>query len=167
MPYIALRHPLLLRRDTKYLSLFFNARSAICHTDCSSIAHQWTSRVHLSEQINMLSFNLNVLTILATVPTLINAFTISHWAGKECRSQSLGKGDFDPTSGCQRGFAGNSASVVIQPAPDDKDFGNVVVFFSGDDCKPSDIMNNGEGFSDDGCFTGNYGSYEVWDLWKI
>jgi hypothetical protein len=49
-----------------------------------------------------------------------------------------------------------------------KDFGNVVVFFDGDDCKPSNIMQDGAAFVfEDGCWTGNYGSYEVWDLWKV
>lgn len=115
----------------------------------------------------MLSFNLNVLVTLTTLSAFCNAYAMTHYTGLQCRGGGLGKADVNPTSGCQRGFAGNAASVVVKAADNDKDFGNAVVFFSGPDCNPKDIMNNGDGFSVDGCFTANYGSYEVWDLWKI
>lgn len=68
-------------------------------------------------------------------------------------------------SGCQKELAGNAASVVITADEGNKDFGNVVVFFEGDDCKPSNIMQSGAAFVyEDGCWIGNYGSYEVLDL---
>jgi hypothetical protein len=44
---------------------------------------------------------------------------------------------------------------------------SVVVFFEGDDCKPSNIMWKGDAFSDEGCTNIGYGSYEIWDLWKV
>jgi hypothetical protein len=98
--------------------------------------------------------------------TLADAYSLSIYGGLGCRGQTLGKREMKVDSGCQRDFAGNGASALI--AADDKDLGNVIVFFEGDDCKPSNIMNNGTAFEfESKCWTGNYGSYEVWDLWKV
>ena len=87
-----------------------------------------------------------------------------------CRSANLGWRDVDASTGCNRDNAGVAASIMIAHneteeagGEGDKDFGSVVVLFHGDDCKPSDILTYG----DDGCLTGNYGSYEVWDLWSV
>ncbi|KAF1839130.1 hypothetical protein BDW02DRAFT_564113, partial [Decorospora gaudefroyi] len=71
-------------------------------------------------------------------------------------------------SGCHRDYAGNGASALITADESGKDFGSVVLFFEGDDCKPSNIMEGGAAFAfEDGCWTGNYGSFEVWDLFKV
>jgi hypothetical protein len=100
--------------------------------------------------------------------TLTNAYKLSIYGGKSCRGQSLGTREVKVGSDCQRDFAGNGASAVIKVDEGNKDFGNVVIFFEGDDCKPSNIMQEGTAFVfEDGCWTGNYGSYEVWDLWKV
>lgn len=108
------------------------------------------------------------LPLLAALTTLTTAYKLSIYGGQSCRGQGLGTREMKPDSGCQRDFAGNGASVVITNDEGNKDFGNVVVFFDGDDCKPSNIMQDGAAFSfEDGCWTGNYGSYEVWDLWKV
>ncbi|KAH8728384.1 hypothetical protein GQ44DRAFT_724385 [Phaeosphaeriaceae sp. PMI808] len=109
-----------------------------------------------------------VLHSLAAFCALTNAYKLSLYGGKSCRGQNLGSREMKADSGCQRDFAGNGASVVITADEGNKDFGNVVVFFEGDDCKPSNIMQDGAAFVfEDGCWTGNYGSYEVWDLWKV
>jgi hypothetical protein len=108
-----------------------------------------------------------LLTSLATL-TLTNAYKLSIYGGQSCRGQSYGSREMKVDSGCQRDFAGNGASMVVSTDEGNKDFGNVVVFFDGDDCKPSNIMQDGTAFRyEDGCWTGNYGSYEVWDLWKV
>jgi hypothetical protein len=99
--------------------------------------------------------------------TLTNAYKLNFYSGQGCRSQSLGNREMKADGGCQREFAGNGASVSIKIDENNKDSGSVVIFFEGDDCKPSNIMQNGGAFVfEDGCWTGNYGSYEVWDLWK-
>ncbi|KAF1842949.1 uncharacterized protein K460DRAFT_407321 [Cucurbitaria berberidis CBS 394.84] len=105
---------------------------------------------------------------LATFFTLTNAYKISFYSTQNCHSLPLGSREMKVDSGCQRDLAGTSASVIIKADEGNKDFGNVVVFFKGDDCKPSNIMQDGAAFVfEDGCWTGNYGSYEVWDLWKV
>jgi hypothetical protein len=109
-----------------------------------------------------------VLACLSTFYTFTNAYKLSIYGGKSCRGQSYGSREMKVDSGCQRDFAGNGASVVISADASNKDFGNVVVFFEGDDCKPSNIMQGGAAFVfEDGCWTGNYGSYEVWNLWNV
>lgn len=117
----------------------------------------------------MLLSTSHALAILAALSTATNAFTITHHNGIGCRGQFLSKTEnLNPTSGCQQAWAGKAGSVRVDADKDDKDFGNVVVFFSGDDCKPSNIMWNGDAFSDEGCTEiKSYGSYEVWDLWKV
>ncbi|KAF2756598.1 hypothetical protein EJ05DRAFT_477713 [Pseudovirgaria hyperparasitica] len=98
--------------------------------------------------------------------TLSSAYILTHYAGPGCRSQSLGRTEVavDPAGPpCHQEFAGTAASLIVAPNENDDDFGSVVVFFTGDDCKPSDIIN----FDDEGCMTGNYGSFQVWDLWKV
>lgn len=105
---------------------------------------------------------------LAIFCTFTNAYKLSMYGGKSCRGQNLGSREMKVDGGCQKDLAGNAASVVITPDENSKDFGNVVVFFDGDDCKPSNIMQSGAAFVyEDGYWTGNYGSYEVWDLWKV
>ncbi|KAH7389373.1 hypothetical protein DE146DRAFT_663890 [Phaeosphaeria sp. MPI-PUGE-AT-0046c] len=107
------------------------------------------------------------LHLITTFCALTHAYKLNFYSGQGCRSQSLGSREIKADSGCQREFAGNGASVIIKTDENNKDFGNVVVFFEGDDCKPSNIMQSGAAFVfEDGCWTGNYGSYEVWDLWK-
>ncbi|KAH7082454.1 hypothetical protein FB567DRAFT_531284 [Paraphoma chrysanthemicola] len=109
-----------------------------------------------------------VMCSLSTLFTFTNAYKLSIYGGLSCRGQSLGTREMKVDSGCQRDFAGNGASASIATDENNKDFGNVVVFFEGDDCKPSNIMQNGAAFVfENGCWTGNYGSYEVWDLWKV
>jgi hypothetical protein len=109
-----------------------------------------------------------VLHSLAAFYTVTNAYKLSLYGGQSCRGLKLGSREMKVDSGCQRDFAGNGASVIIEVDEENKDFGNVVVFFEGDDCKPSNIMQGGAAFVfEDGCWTGNYGSYEVWDLWKV
>lgn len=117
----------------------------------------------------MLFSHTHALAILATLSTASNTFTVTHTNGQGCRGQFLGKTEnLNPTSGCQQAWAGKAASVRVDQDKDDKDFGSVVVFFEGDDCKPSNIMWKGDAFSDESCTTINsYGSYEVWDLWKV
>jgi hypothetical protein len=111
--------------------------------------------------------SLTFLVIFTTL-TLTNAYSLSFYSGKSCRSQGLGTTDTNVEPGCGRNFAGVGASAVVSAAEGFKDFGKVVVFFNGDDCKPSDIMEEGQAYKfEDGCWTGNYGSYEVWDLWKV
>jgi hypothetical protein len=109
----------------------------------------------------------NSLTLL-TFSTLTAAYRLHHYGGIECRGASLGYRDFDGNSGCSRDSAGVAAAIIVKPDPAGKDWGSAVVFFNGDDCKPSDIMEDGAAFKfEDGCWTGNYGSYEVWDLWSV
>jgi hypothetical protein len=109
-----------------------------------------------------------VLHSLAAFCTLVNAYQLSLYGSKSCRGQNLGTREMKVDSGCQRDFAGNGASAVIQTDTSNKDFGTVILFFEGDDCKPSNIMQDGAAFVfENGCWTGNYGSYEVWDLWKV
>jgi hypothetical protein len=116
----------------------------------------------------MKSSLLNFLAALATFCTLTNAYKLSFYSGKSCRSQGLGSREIAPDTGCGRDFAGVGASAVVSVAEKNKDYGKIAVFFSGDDCKPSDIMDEGDAFRyEDGCWTGNYGSYEVWDLWDV
>jgi hypothetical protein len=110
----------------------------------------------------------HALTILAVFSAATNAYTVTHHNGMGCRGQFLGRTDnLNPTSGCQSAWAGKAASIRVEPDKDDKDFGSVVVFFEGDDCKPSNIMWKGDAFSDEGCTNIGYGSYEIWDLWKV
>jgi hypothetical protein len=110
---------------------------------------------------------LHFLAALAAFSTITTAYNIVHQGGLQCRGAFLSKIDIGIGSGCRQDHGGVAAAVSIKPDEGGKDFGSVVVFFKGDDCKPSDIMNDGWGFSDEGCFTGNYGSYEIWDLWKV
>jgi hypothetical protein len=114
------------------------------------------------------SIFLNTLATLATF-TLTNAYRLHHYGGIQCRGANLGYRDVDSSSGCSRDNAGVAAAVIVKPDEEsNKDFGSVVVFFNGDDCKPSDIMEEGQAFKfEDGCWTGNYGSYEVWDVWSV
>jgi hypothetical protein len=104
---------------------------------------------------------LHSLATLITFSALTNAYKVSIYSGQSCRGQGLGNRDIAPDIGCQRDFSGVGASAVISVSEGNTDFVKVVVFPSGDDCKPSEIMH------DDGCWTGNYGSYEVWDLWLV
>ncbi|OAK95919.1 hypothetical protein IQ06DRAFT_352176 [Phaeosphaeriaceae sp. SRC1lsM3a] len=116
----------------------------------------------------MLFSRTHTFAILAALSAAANAYTVYHSNGKECRGQGLGKTDnLKSTSGCQLAWAGKAASIRIEPEKDDKDVGTVVVFFEGDDCNPTKIMQNGDAFSDEGCTTINYGSYEVWELWRV
>jgi hypothetical protein len=109
-----------------------------------------------------------VFNSLAAFGNLTTAYQLSLYGSKSCRGQGLGSREIKVDSGCQRDFAGVGASAVIDVDPGNKDFGTVIIFFEGDDCKPSNIMQDGAAFVfENGCWSGNYGSYEVWDLWKV
>jgi hypothetical protein len=109
-----------------------------------------------------------VFNSLAAFGNLTTAYQLSLYGSKSCRGQGLGSREIKVDSGCQRDFAGVGASAVIEVDPGNKDFGTVIIFFEGDDCKPSNIMQDGAAFVfENGCWSGNYGSYEVWDLWKV
>ncbi|KAF2821071.1 hypothetical protein CC86DRAFT_255339, partial [Ophiobolus disseminans] len=86
-----------------------------------------------------------ILRSLAALGIVSNAYKLSLHGGLSCRGQFLGTREMKADSGCQRDFAGNGASVSIALDEGNKDFGNVVIFFEGDDCKPSNIMQNGAG----------------------
>jgi hypothetical protein len=109
-----------------------------------------------------------VFNSLAAFGNLTTVYQLSLYGSKSCRGQGLGSREIKVDSGCQRDFAGVGASAVIEVDPGNKDFGTVIIFFEGDDCKPSNIMQDGAAFVfENGCWSGNYGSYEVWDLWKV
>ena len=88
-------------------------------------------------------FLLHSLATFITFSALTNAYKVSIYSGQSCRGQGLGNRDIAPDTGCQRDFSGVGASAVISAGEGNTDFGKVVVFFSGDDCKPSDIMQEG------------------------
>ncbi len=92
------------------------------------------------------------------------AFRLSPYAGGQCRGAALGSWVGGPDQGCQeRLYPGNSASVAISSTGSiDDDF--YTVFFSSDDCDPDTEVNDGQGHFDDGCFSGAYNSFAVWDV---
>jgi hypothetical protein len=104
----------------------------------------------------------HVLHSFAAFCTFTNAYQLSLYGSKSCRNQNLGTREIKVGSGCQRDSAGNGAFAVIEIDTSNKDFGTVVLSFTGDDCKPSNIMQDGAAFVfENACWTGNYGSYEV------
>lgn len=109
-----------------------------------------------------------ILHTLAAYYTFTSAYNLTFYGGQGCRSQNLGRREMKIDSGCQRDFSGNGASVVVDLGDNSQDITNTVVFFEGDDCNPSRIMKDATGtialVFEDGCWTGNYGSYEVWDM---
>ncbi|KAL9129285.1 MAG: hypothetical protein Q9217_002232 [Psora testacea] len=93
-----------------------------------------------------------------------NAFKLTPYNSETCNSRSLGSWVGGPDQGCITGTdaaAGVGASVIIETtgAVDDNFY---AVFFDSDDCNPETEMP--EGHKDAGCFSGNYGSYAVWDV---
>lgn len=107
-----------------------------------------------------------ILNTFAVFGTLTTAYNLSFYGSQGCRGQNLGRREMKPNSGCQRDFSGNGASVIVDLGDNNQDMTNIVLFYEGDDCKPSSIMKGGTAFVyEDGCWTGNYGSYEVWDMW--
>ncbi|PVH91994.1 hypothetical protein DM02DRAFT_635722 [Periconia macrospinosa] len=112
-------------------------------------------------------FLLHSLAAIVTFSTITNAYTVSNKNGLSCRGANLNSDELKPDSGCRQPYGSQGASALVKPAGEDKDFGNVVVFFSSDDCNPANIVKDGEGFMEEGCFTVNFRSYEVWNLWKV
>jgi hypothetical protein len=105
---------------------------------------------------------------LAALTILTHVYRLHHYGGIQCRGANLSYRDVDTSSGCSRDNTGVAVAIIVKPDEGGTDFGSVVVYFNGDDCKPSDIMEEGQAFSfEDGCWTGNYGSYEVWGLWTV
>ncbi|KAL8997678.1 MAG: hypothetical protein Q9169_003085 [Polycauliona sp. 2 TL-2023] len=111
---------------------------------------------------NTLSSSLLAIYAL-TLPTTY-AFKLSTYSGEGCRSASVGQWIGGPDQGCQEPLDfGVAQSVVISSTgPVDKNF--YTVFFDSPDCNPDTEVKNGKGHFDDGCFTGKYGSFEVWDV---
>lgn len=101
-------------------------------------------------------------TIVFTIFTTTEAVKLSRYRGEGCRNEALSPWVGGPDQGCISGedaAAGTAASVIVASTGDvDKNF--YTVFFESDDCDPETEI----GHKDEGCFTGNYGSYAVWDI---
>lgn len=109
-----------------------------------------------------------LLTAIAAMASTASAYSIYSFFGTcvDDNNQAIQSVKIDASSGCQQGqmpmfFGRAEVKVVSDP---DKDFGGVVVFFRSGDCRPTneDIIL----FSEGGCHDIQFGSYEVWDLWK-
>ncbi|KAF1976752.1 hypothetical protein BU23DRAFT_454666 [Bimuria novae-zelandiae CBS 107.79] len=110
----------------------------------------------------MFSYLFRSLALCATLTALTDAYTITFYRGLNCRGEVLSSLDVGVGSPSSREFL--AASISLKRDEGGKDSNTAIVFFNGDDCYPSDIMKDGDGYSEEGCFTANYGSYEVWDL---
>jgi hypothetical protein len=104
---------------------------------------------------------------LASIST-VEAYNITYHSGKGCRGQHYGSVSFmGPDQGCQRGPGGNYASIrVTSTGPaDDPMF---VVFYSSDDCNPSNEVQHGdEGDSNGKCYDVNAPSLSVWNMYNL
>ena len=112
----------------------------------------------------MPSLHLQFIAALAALSTLANAYTVTFYSGKGCRGSPLGSIKVSSVSPCSRELAGTAASAIVDPEEDDLNDASAVVFFNGDNCDPDDIMKDGEAIEIDGCYTGNFGSFEAWKL---
>ncbi len=116
----------------------------------------------------MHSHAVSVLLALTTftIP-FANGFKLTAYNGEQCRSARLNDWTGGPNEGCQDPINyGVAQSVVISSTgPVDDNF--YTVFFSSDDCDPDTEVNNGQGHFDDGCFTGEYKSFAVWDVTNL
>ncbi|KAK8105652.1 hypothetical protein PG999_009011 [Apiospora kogelbergensis] len=133
----------------------------------------------------MLLSGYSALVALGLV-TLSAAFRLEQWTGdlngvpfretagapekKTCSRKDKGEMDerlFWANTGCQKGGGGQDQSVKIHAG--DGDDALVTVFFSSDDCNPDKIIATVDENSyfnnlEKGCWSGKYGSFEVWSI---
>ncbi|KAK4506366.1 hypothetical protein PRZ48_000096 [Zasmidium cellare] len=102
------------------------------------------------------------LSFLLAAVGSVDAFSITFYAGVECRGERLGGGEVSIADGCQDGsmYNGIASSVLISPTGDEET--GIVSFYEGQDCP----LENSVAAGNDGCLTvgaglASFGSYNV------
>ncbi|KAM0282358.1 hypothetical protein ACHAQH_003037 [Verticillium albo-atrum] len=101
------------------------------------------------------------LICLAAAVSFTDAYKLTFYGGLQCRGARLGEVIGGPGLGCRTDFNGVASAVIVESTGDvDDPF--TVVLYSSNDCNPDTIIVHGD--EDDSCLTGNFASYEVWNL---
>lgn len=106
----------------------------------------------------------SLLPFLALTLPVSLAFELSAYTGIECRSASLEEWIGGEDQGCQEPISWGTAQSVVIESTGAVDNSSYAVFFSSDDCDPDTEVNDGKGHFDDGCYTGEYKSFAIWDV---
>ncbi|PKS12652.1 hypothetical protein jhhlp_000860 [Lomentospora prolificans] len=107
--------------------------------------------------------NFQLLAVALNTASLAAAYELIFYRGEGCRSENLGHWVGGPNQGCRNDNMGVAQSVIVKStgAVDDP---HMITFFSSDDCDPRTEIQHGD--EDSGCFTVNYGSYVIWDVYS-
>jgi hypothetical protein len=111
-------------------------------------------------------FPTTLSSALILLTTNTSAFMVTSYAGRQCRSQSLGTELQVPGTGCQKTHAGVASSAILSGDASDANY--YMVYFSSDNCDPDNIIKKGDLGKDwkSTCVEPetSYGSFQVYDV---